>query len=156
MKKDSKMYMCLNLIARKIFPWKSVEYNLYDTYLKYSRRAKTSLKKQYYSHKIYKKYHCHVSPWAKIGEGTIFPHPIGIVIGKNVKMGRNCAVYQNVTIGRRSFDNEKMPQIGNNVTICCNAIILGDIVIEDDAIIGAGAIVLRDVKRGEVVHGVSK
>ena len=32
-------------------------------------------------------------------QGTKFPHPIGIVIHKNVIVGKGCKIYQNVTIG---------------------------------------------------------
>ena len=34
-----------------------------------------------------------------LDKGTKFPHPIGIVINKNAKIGRNCTIWQNVTIG---------------------------------------------------------
>jgi acyl-[acyl carrier protein]--UDP-N-acetylglucosamine O-acyltransferase len=33
-----------------------------------------------------------------------FPHPIGIVIAKNAKLGQNCVIYQNVTIGAKSME----------------------------------------------------
>ena len=61
-----------------------------------------------------------------------------------------------MTIGRRDVEKDIVPKIGDNVMICCNAIILGGVNIGDDAVIGAGSIVLRDVGRGEVVHGVVK
>lgn len=30
-------------------------------------------------------------------KGTIFPHPIGIVIAKDAQIGKDCVIYQNVT-----------------------------------------------------------
>lgn len=88
---------------------------------------------------------------------TKFPHPIGIVIGQKVELGKNCTIYQNVTIGTKNTDdykNAKYPVIGNNVTIYPNSIIIGDVHIGDGAIIGAGSLVLSDVEPGSIVAGV--
>ena len=78
----------------------------------------------------------------------IFPHPVGIVIGKKVKIGYDCIIYQNVTIGTKdtlNYKTAKYPSIENNVTIYANAVIFGDITIGNNSIIGAGAVVFRDV-----------
>ena len=32
-------------------------------------------------------------------QNTYFPHPVGIVISKFATVGKNCTIYQNVTIG---------------------------------------------------------
>lgn len=142
---------------KAIFPWLDVHENLYRTYKRYHKRAAGKFKERYYFYKMYKKYHCHVSLSADIGENTVFPHPIGIVIGKGVKIGKNCVIYQNVTIGRRNPDNEyDVAEIGDNVMIGCNAIILGRVKVGANAKIAAGSIVLRDVKANETVHGVVK
>ena len=88
---------------------------------------------------------------------TIFPHPIGVVIGQKVVLGNNCVIYQNVTIGAKDTDNykeAKYPIIGNNVKIYPNSIIIGDITIGDGAIIGAGSIVLNNVEANTIVAGI--
>lgn len=82
--------------------------------------------------------------------GCKFPHPIGIVIVKGVSIGKNCRIFQNVTIGSK---NGKIPTIGNNVCIYPNSVIFGDITIGDNAIIGAGAVVLKDVPANAIVAG---
>jgi serine O-acetyltransferase len=83
------------------------------------------------------------------------PHPVGVVIGKNVSMGYDCIVYQNVTIGTKDTfgENALYPVIKNNVIIYPNAIIIGDIVIGENAVIGAGAVVLNDVPPNSTVVG---
>lgn len=86
--------------------------------------------------------------------GTIFPHPVGIVISKDAKIGTECRIYQNVTIGKKNgLNNEKAPVIGNKVKIYPNSVIIGDITIGDNAIIGAGSVVIHDVPKNSVVAG---
>ena len=58
---------------------------------------------------------------------------------------------------QRNPDNEyDVAEIGDNVMIGCNAIILGRVKVGANAKIAAGSIVLRDVKANETVHGVVK
>jgi serine O-acetyltransferase len=84
---------------------------------------------------------------------TFFPHPIGIVIGKNVILGRDCTIYQNVTIGVGNNKKEDYPIIGNNVTIYAGAIVIGKVTVGDNAVIGAGCIVTKDVPENKIAVG---
>lgn len=90
-------------------------------------------------------------------KGTKFPHPVGIVINKNAKIGRNCTIWQNVTIGDgcSKKNGGKCPIIGDNVQICAGSIIIGDITIGHNAIIGAGSVVVKDVPPNATVVGSS-
>ena len=81
---------------------------------------------------------------------TKFPHPIGIAIAKSVKIGKNCVIFQNVTIGVK---NEKAPEIGDNVIIYPNSVIFGGVRIGNNSKIGAGSVVLHDVPENCVVAG---
>ena len=91
-----------------------------------------------------------------IKQNTHLPHTIGITIHKRAKIGKNCKIYQNVTIGAGKYNptnNSNIPEIGNNVTIYANSVIIGGIKIGDNAIIGAGSIVLDDVPPNTTVAG---
>ena len=66
-------------------------------------------------------------------------------------MGANCKIYQQVTIG---YNGEKAPSLGNNVTVCCGAKVIGGVTIGDDVIIGANAVVVKDIPNHCIVVGV--
>lgn len=82
-----------------------------------------------------------------------FPHPVGIVMGKGVKIGFDCRVYQNVTIGSKLKDDGKYPVIGNNVTIFANSVIAGDVKIGNNVIVGASTLVIKDIPSNCIVAG---
>ena len=100
---------------------------------------------------------CDIHTSKKLKEkGTYFPHPIGIVIHKDAEIGQNCTILQNVTIGLGKYNEERktnIPTIGNNVLICANAVLIGGIKVGDNAVIGAGSVVLHDVPDNAVVAG---
>jgi serine O-acetyltransferase len=105
-------------------------------------------KVSYYLH------NCYVPEDAEIGEGTLFGYGgIGCVIHKDAKIGRHCLISQQVTVGGRS-GLEGAPVIGDYVRIGAGAKILGPIKVHDFAVIGANAVVVKDVARGAVVAGV--
>ena len=87
----------------------------------------------------------------RIGGGLQMAHTNGIVINVGARIGCNCDIFQQVTIGeaRGGF-----PTIGNHVSIGAGAKILGPVTIGDGARIGANALVIRDVPAGGVAHGV--
>lgn len=87
---------------------------------------------------------------AKIGTGLKLPHYIGIVIGRNAKIGKDCTIYQQVTLGQ---NKDLYPEIGNNVVIYAGAKIIGGISIGDNAIIGANSVVTKDVPANTIVAG---
>ena len=87
---------------------------------------------------------------------TRFPHPVGIVINADAVIGKNCLIFQNVTIGEGKYfkrTNSKVPTIGNNVTVFANSVIIGGVTIGDNSVIGAGSVVLSDVDSNSVVAG---
>lgn len=82
----------------------------------------------------------------------ILPHGLnGIIVSQYAKIGRNCIVYHQVTIG--SKEDKYAPTIGDNVIIYPHAIIIGGINIGNNAVIGAGAVVTKDVPENAVVAG---
>lgn len=86
-----------------------------------------------------------------IGGGLILPHPNGVVIHSDVKIGPNCLIFQQVTIGVINGQHPP-PVIGGHVDIGAGAIILGDVRIGDHARIGAHAFVCKDVPAGKTAR----
>ena len=88
---------------------------------------------------------------AVIGEGTVFIHGNGIVIGPGSVIGSNCKIFHQVTIGTQ--DGTAYPVLGNDVVIYPGAKVIGAITIGDRAIIGANAVVTKNVGPDETVAG---
>lgn len=89
----------------------------------------------------------------KIGGGLYVPHPFGIVVG-TCKIGRNCTILQNVTIGHKDRGGKGEPHLGDEVMLTAGCVILGNVLIGDDAVVGANAVVTKDVPAGYVAMGV--
>lgn len=87
----------------------------------------------------------------EIGGGLFIQHGFATMVAAE-SIGENCWINQQVTIGYNG--NGHPPIIGNNVMITCGAKVLGSITIGDNAVIGANAVVIRDVEPGAVMGGV--
>ncbi|MEO6118554.1 MAG: serine acetyltransferase [Methylotenera sp.] len=87
----------------------------------------------------------------QIEGGLLIPHPNGIVIHPEVKIGPNCLIFQQVTIGTKGVG---LPSIGGHVDIGAGAKILGNVKIGDHACIGANAVVMQDVPAGKTAVGI--
>ncbi len=89
----------------------------------------------------------------QVGEGLVIQHGFGTRIGCS-KMGKNCQVWQGVTLGKvRSGLDQPRPIIGDNVKIYANSLVLGGITIGDNVIIGAASVVLESVPPNSTVVG---
>lgn len=89
----------------------------------------------------------------KIGGGLSIPHPNGIVIHSKAEIGVNCLIHQQVTIGVNRVDSEP-PKISGHVDIGAGAKIIGNIIIGSHVLIGANAVVVKDVEEYSIVAGV--
>ena len=88
----------------------------------------------------------------KIGRQFNVYHGQGLVIGADVIIGDNVVVRQNTTIGN-AYPGGGSPIIEDNVDIGANAVLVGDIRIGRNSIIGAGSIVVKDVPPNVIVVG---
>lgn len=80
-----------------------------------------------------------------IGPGFHTPHG-KVVINASAKIGANCRIMSDVTIGYNgSYGKNGAPLIGDRVFIGTGARILGKVQIANDVVIGANAVVTRDI-----------
>ncbi len=85
-----------------------------------------------------------------IGGGLFIQHGFATVIAAK-EIGKHCFVNQQVTIG---YNGDEAPLIGDNVTITCGAKIIGGVMVGKNSIIGANAVVVKDVPENSTVVGV--
>ena len=98
---------------------------------------------------------CHIGTGAKIGKDCLFQHNgVGVVISDHAVIGDRCMIYQHVTIGVVEDGSHDAPTIEDDVIIGAGAILLGGITIHSGARIGAGAVVLCDVPPKSTAVGV--
>jgi len=97
-----------------------------------------------------------LDPRAEIGPGFSLAHTVGVVIGDQVRAGRNLTLFGGVVLGARPDTSGAgtYPVIGDDVTAYAKATVLGGVTIGDGAVIGAHALVLRDAPAGAVMVGV--
>lgn len=86
---------------------------------------------------------------SSIGGGLRLAHPYATILHAE-KIGEHVYVNHLVTVGEK---NGKRPIIGHHVAIHANATIIGGITIGDYAVIGAGAVVVKDVPNHATVAG---
>ena len=103
-----------------------------------------------------------IHPKAKIGDNLFIDHGMGVVIGETSEIGNNVTIYHMVTLGGISpsidSDNQRQvkrhPTLMENVVIGSGAQILGPIVINKNAKVGANAVVTKDVPENAVMIGI--
>jgi cysteinyl-tRNA synthetase len=96
-----------------------------------------------------------IHPAAKIAGGFFVDHGMGVVIGETAEVGKNCLLYQGVTLGGTGKETGKRhPTLGNNVTVGAGAKILGAITVGNDVVIGANSVILKPVPDNAICVGV--
>ena len=87
--------------------------------------------------------------WLKDILGEHYTDEIDSSVSK--KIGENCRVYQQVTIGYKETEN---PILEDNVSVTCGAKVLGGITMHKNSLAAAGAVVVKDVPENAIVGGV--
>ncbi|MEP0174229.1 MAG: serine O-acetyltransferase [Paraglaciecola sp.] len=96
-----------------------------------------------------------IHPAARIGQGVMFDHATGIVVGETAVIENNVSVMQSVTLGGTGNEaGDRHPKIKEGVMIGAGAKILGNITIGKGAKVGAGSVVLNDVPAHVTVAGI--
>lgn len=116
--------------------------------------TKSRFLRKLFQRRLYYKYHCEISHSAIIDPSVQFIHPIGIVIGSQAIIEKNCHIYQQVTIGS-NFNNNAMPHIHEGCKIGTGAKLIGGITIGKNCIIGANSVVTKSIPDNSIVVGVN-
>ena len=102
--------------------------------------------RHYYGFQLY--------PSTRVGRGLYLGHFGTIIVNSNAVLGDNVNLAPGVVIGQANRGKRKgIPTIGNRVWIGANAVLVGNIRVGDDALIGPGAYVNFDVPERAVVIG---
>ena len=103
-----------------------------------------------------------IHPKAKIGKNLFIDHGMGVVIGETSEIGDNVTIYHMVTLGGISpsinSDSQRQikrhPTLMDNVVVGSGAQILGPIIIGKNSLIGANAVVTKDVSEKSIMVGI--
>ena len=86
----------------------------------------------------------------EIGGGLYIQHGFSTIVSAN-KIGENCRIFQQVTIG---YKGTHSPVLEDNVSVTCGAKVLGNVTMHRNSIAAAGAVVINDVPPNAIVGGV--
>lgn len=110
---------------------------------------------RFLSEKAKKKTGIEIHPGALIGKNLFIDHGFGVVIGETAILGENITLFHGVTLGGTSdLPVKRHPTLKNGVVVGAHAQVLGNITIGENAKIGAGAVVLKDVPPNTTVVGI--
>jgi len=98
-------------------------------------------------------YNSTIPPQCAIGRDSLFGHGgIGVVLHPDCKIGDRVLIGQGVTLG--GTFGSGAPTVENDVWIGPGARILGELTIGQNSIVGANAVVTRDVPENSIVGGI--
>ena len=95
---------------------------------------------------------CELTPSSHIGPGLAMPHPVGVGVSNNARLGRNVTVLGLVRIGG-AWGTRGQPVIGDECYLMDGAKVWGAVTIGDRAIIGGDSMVLKDIPPNMVAAG---
>lgn len=94
--------------------------------------------------------------FCRILSPILMPHPYGIIIHEASDIGRRVTIMQQVTLGGKNLGVNEAPVIEDDVYIGAGAKVLGAVHIGRGAIVGANAVVTRDVPAHATVVGFNR
>ncbi len=96
-----------------------------------------------------------IHPAAKIGKRVFIDHGVGVVIGETSIIEDDVLIYQGVTLGGVSLTHGKRhPTIRKGAVLGAGAKVLGNIIIGEDAKIGANSVVVKEVPNNATAIGI--
>lgn len=96
-----------------------------------------------------------IHPAATIGRRVFIDHGTGVVIGETTVIEEDVLIYQGVTLGGVSLTpGKRHPTIKRGAVIGAGAKVLGNIIIGENAKIGANSVVVREVPPSSTAIGI--
>jgi len=93
-----------------------------------------------------------IQPSTRIAPGLVILHFGGVVITPECEIGPNCVLHHQVNIVTTNY--RQGARIGANFYAGVNVTIVGNVIIEDNVVCGAGSVVTRSVPANAIVAGV--
>jgi serine O-acetyltransferase len=110
---------------------------------------------KYFQSRISEVFGVDIHPAAQIGKGILIDHATSVVIGETAVVEDNVSMLHEVTLGGTGKESgDRHPKVRQGVLIAAGAKILGNVEIGENAKVGAGAVVLKDVAPHTTVVGV--
>ncbi|MDR3365474.1 MAG: serine O-acetyltransferase [Prevotellaceae bacterium] len=109
----------------------------------------------YIQSRVSQLYGVDIHPAARIGKGIFIDHATGLVVGETAIVEDNVSFLHGVTLGGTGKETGKRhPTIKKNCLLGANSTVLGNIVVGEGSIIGAGSVVLHAVPPHSLAAGV--
>jgi len=97
-----------------------------------------------------------IHPGARIGRGVTLDHATGIVIGETSTVGNNVGFMHDVTLGAtgKSPEHDRHPKVHDGAFLSAKCTVLGNVVVGEDAVVAANALVNKPVPPRHTAMGV--
>ena len=84
-------------------------------------------------------------------KGLHILHPFGIIVNGDSNIGENCIIHGSICIGNKGDSDDTVPTIGDNANIGFGSVIIGNIRIGNDVVIGSNSLVNKSFEEDGVV-----
>jgi serine O-acetyltransferase len=136
---------------------------MFEKLVKINCYSKNKMLRKAAGNLLEKLYCCEIN-CIEIDKSVLFAHHARGCTIIALKICENVVIYQNVTIGSNmrfnkmsnAWENVGNPIICKNVVIADGAKIMGPIIIGENSVIAAGAIITKDVPAHSVAYGVNQ
>ncbi|MDR1416048.1 MAG: serine O-acetyltransferase [Prevotellaceae bacterium] len=109
----------------------------------------------YIQSRVSQLYGVDIHPAAQIGKGIFIDHATGLVVGETAVIEDNVSILHGVTLGGTGKETgRRHPTIKRSCLLGAGATVLGNIVVGEGSVIGAGSVVLHAVPPHSIAAGV--
>lgn len=96
-----------------------------------------------------------IHPGAELGRRVVIDHGMGIVIGETAVVGDDVVMFHQVTLGSaRASQGRRHPIVERGAVLGAGAVVLGPVTVGENAKVGAGSVVTKDIPPNSVVVGI--